>query len=179
MLPIQKCCTSPPHEEATLASWLPLPWPSPLHCHCHLRLRLRHCCHRRCHHCYQYNCPSSLPLPWAIAAVAVNHCHRHLCRIAVSHCCCRHPCRRPLLSPSLLVVAVANAIGHHHCHAVGHFQELLPWRSKNCIGPIKAKNAYLILFCWDSGWCIDQSRITHQVLSGDGQHQRWAASDKQ
>jgi hypothetical protein len=45
--------------------------------------------------------------------------------------------------------------------------------------PIEAKNAYLILFCWDSGRRIDQSRMTDQVLSGDGHHQRWAASGEQ
>jgi hypothetical protein len=84
-----------------------------------------------------------------------------------------------LPSPSLSAIVVATAIGHHRRHAVGHFQELLPWNGKNCIQPIEAKNAYLILFCSDSGWCIDQSRMADQVSSGDGQHQRWAASGKQ
>ncbi len=134
-----------------------------LHCHrsCHLRLRSRccrccRCCYRcRCHHHPHHNCPLPLPLPWAIAAVAVNHCCRHLCHVAVSHCCRRRPCRRTLLSPSPLAIAVAITIGHHRRHAVGHFQELLPWHSKNCIRPIEAKNAYLILFCWDSGRRID------------------------
>jgi hypothetical protein len=153
------------------------------HCHRHLRLRLRRRCHCRCHCCCHHhcrcNCPLPSPLPWAIAVVAVNHRCRHLCRVTVSHCCRRCPCRRTLLSPSLLAITVAIAVGHHCCHAVDHFQELLPWRSKNFIQPIKANNAYLILFCWDSGQCIDQSRITYQVLSGDGQHQRWAASGKQ
>jgi hypothetical protein len=63
--------------------------------------------------------------------------------------------------------------------AVSHFQELLPWCGKNCIQPIEAKNAYPILFCLDSGRCIDQSRMTDQVLSGNSQHQHWAASGKQ
>jgi hypothetical protein len=62
---------------------------------------------------------------------------------------------------------------------VGHFQELLPWRGKNCIQPIEAKNAYLILFCLDSWRHTDQSRMTDQVSSVNGQHQRWAASGKQ
>jgi hypothetical protein len=75
--------------------------------------------------------------------------------------------------PLLLSITVAS------CHAVGHFQELLPWRSKNCIRPIKAKNAYLILFFWDSGRHIDQSRIPYQVSSSDGQHQHWTVSGKQ
>jgi hypothetical protein len=70
-----------------------------------------------------------------------------------------------------LAIAVAIAIGHHRRHAVGHFQELLPWRGKNCILPIEAKNAYLILFCLDSGRRIDQSQMTDQVSSSDGQHQ--------
>jgi hypothetical protein len=79
----------------------------------------------------------------------------------------------------LSAIAVAIAVGHRHRHAVGHFRELLPWCGMNCIRPIKAKNAYLILLCSDSGRFIDQSWITYQVLSGDGQHQRWAASGKQ
>jgi hypothetical protein len=56
---------------------------------------------------------------------------------------------------------------------------LLPWRGKNCIQPIEAKDAYSILFCSDSGQRIDQSWMTDQMLSGNGQHQRWAASGKQ
>jgi hypothetical protein len=154
------------------------------HCHCRCHL---HCCHqlrcRRHHHCCcrcRRNHPLPFPLLSAIAvAVAVNHCRRHLCHIAVSHCCFRRPCHRPLLSPSLLAIAVAIAVSHHRCHAVGHFCELLPWRSKNCIQPIEAKNAHLILFCLYSGGHIDQSWITDQVSSGNGQHQRWAASGKQ
>ncbi len=146
-------------------------------CHrrCHLRLRLCHRCHHRCHR----NCPLPSPLPLTIAVVAVNHRRRHLCRVAVSHCCHHPPCCRTLPSPSSLAIAVAVAVGHHCCHAIGHFRELLPWHGKNCIRPIEAKNAYLVLFCWDSGRCIDRSRITYQVSSGDGQHQRWGASGKQ
>ncbi len=41
-------------------------------------------------------------------------------------------------------------------------------RGENCIQTIEAKNAYLILFCLDSGWCTDQSRMTDQVSSGNG-----------
>ncbi len=127
--------------------------------------------------------------------------------IAVAHChCCRPlPLRLPstiaaavsVASPSAIAVAVTLtlAIGHCRlCHhrplqlpsplaitvtvAIGHFRELLPWRGKNCIRPIEAKNAYLILFCLDSGRRTDQNRMTDQVLSGNGQHQRWAASGK-
>ncbi len=152
------------------------------HCHCHRHLR-RHRqlrCHCRCCCGCRRKCPLQLPLPLAIAiAVAVDHCRCHLCRVAISHCCCRCPCCWPLPSPSLLAIAVAIAVGHHHCHAVGHFWELLPWCGKNCIQPIEAKNAHLILFCSYSGRRIDQSRMTDQVLSGNGQHQHWAASSKQ
>jgi hypothetical protein len=63
--------------------------------------------------------------------------------------------------------------------AIGHFRELLPWRGKNRIRPIEAKNAYLILFCSDSGRRIDQNRMTDQVSSGNGQQQHWVASGKQ
>ncbi len=115
-------------------------------CHrrCHLRLRLCHSHHCRHHRRRNRSLPSLLP--WAIAAVAVNHCRRHLCRVAVSHCCCHRPCHWTLPSPSLLAIAVAIAIGHHHCHAVGHFQELVSWRGKNCIRPIEAKNLTLFYF---------------------------------
>jgi hypothetical protein len=78
-----------------------------------------------------------------------------------------------------LAITVAITIGHHHHHAVGIFQKLLPWHGKNCIQPIEGKNAYLILLCLNSRRRIDQSRMTDQVLSGDGQHQRWAVSNKQ
>ncbi len=102
------------------------------HCHCH------HCCHLRCHCQLRRRCrcrcrcnrPSTLPLPLALAvAVSINHCRRHLCCIAVSHRCCHPPCRRPLPFPSLSAIAVAIAIGHHRPHVVGHFRELLLWRS--------------------------------------------------
>ncbi len=150
------------------------------HCHCHFHLR---CCRRlHCHRHRHCHCNRLLPSPLLLAiaiVVAINHCRRHLCRVAVSHCCHRHPCHWPLPSPSPLAIAVAIAIGHHHCHAVGHSWELLPWQGKNCIQPIEAKNAYLILFCLYNGRRIDQSRMTDQVSSGNGQHQHWAASGEQ
>jgi hypothetical protein len=62
-----------------------------------------------------------LPLLWAIAAVAVNHCRRHLCCIVVSHHCCRCPCRWTLPSLSSLAIAKAIDVSHHHRHAIGHF----------------------------------------------------------
>jgi hypothetical protein len=95
----------------------------------------------------------SVALPSAIAvadALSVGHCHlRH-----------HWPSQLPL--PLAITVTIA----------IGHFQELLPWCGKNCIRPIEAKSAYLILLCSDSGRRIDQSWMTDQVLSGDGQHQR-------
>jgi hypothetical protein len=162
------------------------------HCHhhhhlrCHRRLhrrrpcRCRYRCYRRCRRRRRRNRPSPSPLPSAIAvAVAVNHCRCHLCHVAIIHRCCLRPCCWSLPSPSPLAIAVAIAVGHHRCHVNGHFRELLPWRGKICIRPIEAKDAYFILFCSDSGRCIDGSRMTDQVLSGDGQHQHWAASSKQ
>ncbi len=150
-------------------------------CHCNRCCHLHHCCQLCCHcRC----CPPS-PLPLAIViAVAVDHCHHHLCCVAVSHrryhrpCCRRRPCCRPLLFPSPSAIAVAISLAITIAVALGHFQELLPWRSKNCIQLIKAKNTYLILFCLVSGWRTDQSQMADQVSSGDGQHQRWAASGK-
>jgi hypothetical protein len=53
-----------------------------------------------------------------------------------------------------LAIAVAIAVVHHRCHAVGHFRELLPWRGKNCIQPIEAKNAYLIFFVQTVGGAL-------------------------
>ncbi len=124
--------------------------------------------HPRCRWLLPLQLPSTIAtaitiaLPSAIAiavavALAVGHCHLR-----------RH---WPSQLPSLLAITVTIAIGH--------FQELLPWRSKNCIRPIEAKNAQLILFCLDSGRHTDQSRMTDQVSSGNGQHQHWVASGEQ
>jgi hypothetical protein len=87
-------------------------------------------------------------LPSAIAvAIAVA--------LAIGHCRLRH--HRPSQLPSPLAITITVTIGH--------FRELLPWCSKNCIQPIEAKNAYLILFCLDSEWHTEQSRMTDQVLA--------------
>jgi hypothetical protein len=104
----------------------------------------------------------SVALPSAIAvAIAVA--------LPIGHCRLRH--RWPLQLPSWLAITVTIAISH--------FQELLPWHGENRIQTIETKNAHLILFCLDSGQCTDQSQMTDQVSSGNGQHQRWAASDEQ
>ncbi len=174
MLPLLQRCTSPADEEATLPlSLLLSPWPSPLQSPLpsqsllptplpllllppiavaigHMPLRLL----------TSITTALSVALPSAVTiaiALAVGHCHPH------------H--RRPSKLPSLLGITIAIA--------VGHFQELLPWRGENCIRPIEAKNAHLILFCLDSGQCTDQSQMTDQVSSGNGQHQHWSASGKQ
>jgi hypothetical protein len=100
--------------------------------------------------------PSAIAVAVAVAiALAIGHCHLHY--------------HRPSQLPSPLAITVTIAIGH--------FRELLPWCGENCIQPIEAKNAYLILFCSDSRRC-NQSRMTDQVSSGNGQHQRWEASGK-
>jgi hypothetical protein len=123
--------------------------------------------HRRRHQPLPLRSPStitaavSVVLPPAIAiTVAVA--------LAVGHCRLCH--RQPLQLPSPLAITVTIA--------VGHFRELLHRRGENCIQPIEAKNANLILFCLDSGRRTDQSWMTDQVLSGNGQHQCWAASSK-
>ncbi len=104
---------------------------------------------------------ASVALPSAIAvAVTVT--------LAVGHCRLHH--RRPSQFPSSLAITITVA--------VSHFQELLPWHGENCIQPVETKNAYLVLFCLDSGRRTDQSRMTDQVSSGNGQHQCWAGSSK-
>jgi hypothetical protein len=150
-----------------------------------------------------------MAVPIAIAvAISVVVGNSVTIAVAVAHCCCRRPFPLWLPStiataisvalPSAIAVAItfALAIGHCHlCHrsplqlpyplaitvtiAVSHFRELLSWRNENCIQPIEAKNAHLILFCSDSGQSTDQSWMTDQVSDGNGQHQRWAASGKQ
>jgi hypothetical protein len=126
--------------------------------------------HRHCRRPLPLRLPPTIPaalsvaLPSAIAiAVAVA------LALIIGHCCLHN--HWPLQLPSLLAITVTIP--------VGHFQELLPWHSKNCIRPIEAKNAHLILFCLGSGQRTDQSRMTDQVSSGNGKHQHWVASGKQ
>ncbi len=108
--------------------------------------------HRRCRRPLPLQLPStiaaavSVVFPSAIAVAIVV-------ALAIGHCRLRH-CW-PLQLPSPLAITVTLAIGH--------FRELLPWCGKNCIQPIEAKNAHLILFCLDSGWRTDQSQMTDQV----------------
>ncbi len=118
--------------------------------------------------------PLPLPLPLTIAPVVSVTLPSAIAiviaiALAITHCCLHH-CW-PSQLQSLLTITVTVAIGH--------FQKLLPWRGKNCIWLIEAKNAHLMLFCFYSGWHTDQSRMTDQVSGGNGQHQRWVASGEQ
>jgi hypothetical protein len=106
VLPVQKCYTLPPHEEATLHSWSSLPWPSPLPSPSPsptptlLPLPLPS--------------PSSLQLPIA-AAAAVGNCCRCCEPLPPPSLLRRH---QPLLSlsPLLSDVAVSVIVGHCSCH---------------------------------------------------------------
>ncbi len=106
MSPVQKRCTLPPHEEATLPSWLPLLWPSPLPLPLPFptpTLSL-------------LPLPSLSPLQSAISvAAAVGHycgCHEPLPPPSLSRC------HQPSLSPLPLPLDIADSIivGHCSCH---------------------------------------------------------------
>ncbi len=107
-------CTLPPHEEATLPSWLPLLWPSPLP----LLLPSP----------TLTPSPSPSPLPSQLPITVIA---------AVNHCCgCCEPlpppslsrCRQPLLLPLPLPsdIAVSVIVGHRSCHL--HCPSPLPCR---------------------------------------------------
>jgi hypothetical protein len=101
---VQKRCTLPPHEEATLPSWLPLPWPSPL----------------------PSPSPSLTPTPSPSPSTSPSQSPIAVAA-AVGHCCgCREPSpppsllhrRQPLLSPLPLPsdIAVSVIVRHCKCH---------------------------------------------------------------
>ncbi len=126
-----------------------------------------------------------LPLPWPLAiavAVAVNYRRLCLCHIAISHChCqprCRHPCHRPLPSLSPLAITVAISVGHHCCPCSRPFLRVVALARQESYSNNLSKESLPYLFC-DSGQCTDQSQMTDQALSGNGQHLRWVASGKQ
>jgi hypothetical protein len=112
--PIQKHCTLPPHEEATLPSWSPLPWPSPL--------PLPSTSLTPTPSPLPSPSPSPSQLPIAVTT-AVNHC-----------CGCREPslppsllrCRQPslLLLPLPLAISVSVIVRHRSCHCC--WPSLLP-----------------------------------------------------
>jgi hypothetical protein len=135
------------------------------HCRlrCQLRRRCHHCCRcrRRRHHRCRHNCcrrrrcrrrcccPSSSPLPSAIAVVvSVNHHCRHLCPVAFNHCCCRHPRHCPLPSPSPSAIAVAISVGHHRCHCRWPFPRVVALAQQELYSSILSKEClpYFILF---------------------------------
>ncbi len=149
VLPVQKRCTSPPHEEATLPSWLPLPWPSPLPSPSPSLT------------------PTPLPLPSPLplqlpstVATAVGHCCGH-----------REPspppslsrCRQPLLSPLPLPsdIAISVIVGHRSCHCC--------WPS-----PLPCRRPFLRVAAlgWQELYLTNRSKecLPHFILSG-----QWAA----
>ncbi len=108
--------------------------------------------------------PLPLRLPSTIAAAFLSRCRQPL----------------PLPLPLSSAIAISVTVGHRSCHL--HKPSLLPCHQpfpRVVYSKIEAKNSHLIIFCSDSGWHTDQSRMTDQVSSGDGHHQRWAASGKQ
>ncbi len=119
--------------------------------------------HRHCRRPLPLRSPStivsaiSVMLPSAIAvtdALAVNHCHlRH-----------RQPSQLPLLLA--ITIAMLSAISKSCCLGV----------ARNVFDQLKQRMLTLFFLCSDSGRRIDRSPMTDQVSSGDGQHQRWAAS---
>ncbi len=117
------------------------------HRHCDRRRHLRCCCQLRSHR--RRRRPLPLPLLSNIAiAVAINHCRRHLCRVAVSHCRCHCSCHRPLPSPSPSAIAVAISVGHHHCCCRRPFPRVvvLAWQELYSNNLSKECLPYFILF---------------------------------
>jgi hypothetical protein len=166
VLPLPQCCTSPAHEEATLPSLIALAVAIAIAIAVTIYVTIADSiavavavahCHPHCRQPLPLQSPSTIAAAISIASLSAITV---AVALAIGHCCLRHHWLSQL--PFLSAIAVAIA--------VGHFQELLPWRGKNCIRPIEAKNAHLISFCSDSGRCIDQSQMTDQVSSGNGQH---------
>jgi hypothetical protein len=112
--PIQKRCTLPPHEEATLPSLSPLPWLSPL----------------------PLPLPSPTPTPSPLPSPSPSLFQSLIViAAAVGHCCsCHEPSPPPFLlhrhQPSLsplplpLDIAVSVIVGHCSCHR--RWPSLLP-----------------------------------------------------
>jgi hypothetical protein len=113
-----------------------------------------------------------LRLPSTIAAtisVALPSAITVAVALAVSHCRLHHlwPSQLPLLSA--ITIAMPLAISKSCCLG----------KARIVFDQLKQRMLTLFYFCLDSRRCIDRSRITDQLLSGDGQHQRWVASNKQ
>ncbi len=173
MFPLPQHCTSPAREEAILTlSLLPLPWPWPLPSPSPSLSPL------------PLPTPSSLPSPLPIS-IAVGHCCCGLCEqlLPPSLLHPRQPSLLPLPSP--LAIAISITISHCSCHL--YWPSPLPSPSaiseSCCLDTARIvfnqlKQRMLTLFCLDSGRRTDRTRMTDQVSSSDGQHQRWAASSK-
>jgi hypothetical protein len=99
-------------------------------CRCHLNHHCHHPspvarCHRRCRWPLPLQLPSTIAAAVSVALLSVIAVAVGLA-LAIGHCHLHH--HWPLQLPSLLAITVAVA--------VGHFRELLPWHSKNCIQTI-------------------------------------------
>jgi hypothetical protein len=102
--PVQKCCTLPPHEVATLPSWSSLPWLSPLPLPSPSPTLTP----------LPLPSPSPLQSPIAVAA-AINHCCGHREPLPPpSLLCCHQPSLLPSPLPSDIVVSVI--VSHRSCH---------------------------------------------------------------
>jgi hypothetical protein len=174
-LPLPQRCTSTAHKEETLLlSLLPSPWllplllplPSLLLSPTPLPLPL--------------TLPLPLPSPSAIAvAVTITHCRCRLCPVTVSHCRHRCCCHQPLLSLSQSVITVAISVSHHHCHRRQPLPRVVALVRQELYSNNLSKECLPNFIFLDSGRRTDQSRMTDQASSGDGQHQRWAERDEQ
>ncbi len=116
MSPVQKHCTLPPHEEATLPSWSPSLWLSPL------PLPLPSLTPTL----LPSPLPSLLPSQSPIAVTtAMGHCCSHCEQLPRPSLLRR---RQPLLSPSPLPsdISISVIVGHRSCHC--HRPPPLPCR---------------------------------------------------
>jgi hypothetical protein len=126
-------------------------------CHCNFRSHLPHCCrlrhHRRCH------CPLLSPSAITVA-VAINHCRRCLCCVAVSHRPHRrhHPCHRPLPSPSLSAITVSISVGHHRHHPRWPFPRVVALVRQELYLTNKQRMLTLFYFVWTVGGALIKAR---------------------
>ncbi len=124
-------------------------------------------------HC-RYHCGQPLPLrsPSTIAAtitVALPSAIAVANALAVGHCRLRH-CR-PLQLPSPLVITIVMPLAISKSCCLG--------AARIVFDQLKQRMLTLYYCVWTVGGKIDQSQMTDQVSSGDGQHQCWTVSGKQ
>jgi hypothetical protein len=91
----------------------------------------------------------------------------------------RIPTRWPLPSLSPSAIAVAVSISHHHCLCRRPFPRVVALARQEFNSNNISKECLPFLFCLDSGRRTDQSRMTDQTSSGNGQRQHWVASGEQ